>query len=76
MANPFDGDKRYVEITFEPGKWNSSIGAGGVVTWTPKPGMTPDVSVKLVNNEIQTHNDCGGASSVTTTNGTAVIHIV
>ena len=76
MANPFDGDKRYTEIVFEPGKWDSAISDTGRVTWTTKAGQTPDVTITKIDGTTQAHNDCQPGSSITTINGTAVVHVV
>ncbi|MFI5402778.1 MAG: hypothetical protein ACHQ1G_07575 [Planctomycetota bacterium] len=78
MANPFDGDKRYTEIEFAPGKWDHSIGANGVVTWTPKPGNPTGCNAVITKSDgtTQTHNNCQPGSTIETTHGTAVVHVV
>lgn len=70
----FQGDKRYKEITFEAGKWQSSVGEHGIVTWTPSAPPCGFV-VHLAAGGTQTHENCPPGTTVETTHGTAVINI-
>ncbi len=68
------GDKRYVKIEFDPGKWSPAVGEGGVVVWncTAVGGCT----VTKTDGGTQQHLNCPVGSKVTTTNGTAVLEIL
>lgn len=72
----YDGDKRYVKIEFAPGKWQSEVKPDGVVEWTPLPGAGANVTITKIDGGEQPHADCAVGSKITTTHGTAVIHLV
>jgi hypothetical protein len=71
----FLGDKRYVEIVFDPLKWAVVVGDGGKATWT---SISPSAGCVVTKSDggTQPHVNCPPGSKVTTTNGTAILEIL